>query len=151
MPARKKPVETPAAFDAVPEFDLALFRESAHYVIRDIPREDDEPLRVRVRDLSIRQTNAIPWGVNVPLRESFEHVAQYVVEWNLCAENVETGETVAVPPPAVVGWEVFELLPNSVGSDLVNWLKVPFFMKAEAEKKALTPSTSTTDPPKSGG
>jgi len=126
-----------------------MFQEPKHYVWREIEREGQEPLRVKMQDLSIRQTNAIPWGLSVPLRDAFEAVAPYVVEWNFEAVNMDTGELVPVPPPAEVGWEVFELLPNPVAGAIVNWLKIPFYMKTEAEKKSPNESTSTTEPPNS--
>lgn len=128
-------------------FDLSQYREAKHYVWREIDREDQEPLRVKLLDLSIRQTNAIPWAGSMLLREIFDHIAPYVVEWNFQAEDIETGETVDVPPPAVLGGEVFELLPNPVGTAIAMWLKTPWAMKAADAKKASTPSTSTTDPP----
>lgn len=146
MPPRKQTAPAPEPV----VFDLSMFQEPKHYVWREIEREGQEPLRVKMQDLSIRQTNAIPWGLSVPLRDAFEAVAPYVVEWNFEAVNLETGETVSVPPPAEVGWEVFELLPNPVAGAIVNWLKIPFYMKTEAEKKASSGSTSTTDPPKNG-
>lgn len=126
-------------------FDISQFREETRYVWRDIEREAASPLRVKLRDLSIRQTNEIPWGLNVTLQESFKAIAQYVVEWSLEAENIETGDTVSVPPPAVAGWEVFELIGNTEASHIINWLKIPHYMKAEAEKKLQKPSKNTTE------
>lgn len=138
MPPRKKQ-------DTAPVFDLSMFQEPKVYVWREIEREGQDPLRVKMQDLSIRQTNAIPWGVAVPLRECFEAIAPYVTEWNFEAVNTETGELIPVPPPSQVGWEVFEMLPNSVGSDIINWLKVPHYMKLESEKKSSTASSNTTE------
>lgn len=137
----------PATTAAAPAFDLSLFREAKHYVWREIEREEQEPLRVKLQDLSIRQTNAIPWATGMALRTVFEHIAPYVVAWDFEAVNIETGETVAVPPPAEAGPDVFELLPNTVGTEIVMWLRTPWVMTVNA-KKALKPSTSTTDPPK---
>lgn len=141
MAPRKK------AAESAPVFSLDQYREAAHYVWREIERDDGDPLRVRLVDLSIRQTNEIPWGIQTPMKDAFAAVAPYVVEWSLEAVNLETGETVPVPPPAEVGPEVFELLPNIVAGNIVNWLKIPFFMKAEFEKKESTPSPSTTESP----
>lgn len=146
MPPRKQPAK---AAEPIP-FDLSRFQEVPEYVERVIERgEGKRPLKVTLVDLSIRQTNKIRWGLSVPLRESFEDIASFVVAWDLRQKDTATGELVDVPPPAEVGWEVFELLPNEVGSDIVNWLKVPFYMKSEAAKKASSGSERTTDPPKS--
>ena len=141
MAPRKKKSE-----DA-PVFDLSQYREQRRYVWREIEREDGPPLRVRIEDLSIRQTNDVPWGMDVSLKASMEAVAPYVVEWSLTAENLATGEIVAVPPPcSEAGWRVFELLPNSVAADIINWLKIPHYMKAEEIKKSQAASSSTTEP-----
>ena len=130
-----------------PAFDLSQYREPKHYVEREIEREGQEPLRVTLQDLSIRQTNAIPWSARLPLKDVFEHIAPYVVSWNFEAENIETGELVPVPPPAEVGWEVLEFLPNPVGTSIALWLKTPWAMKAADEKKASSGSPTTTEPP----
>lgn len=149
MPPRKKVAGSRQQAAEPVVFDLSQFVEAKHYVWREIEREDQEPLRVKLQDLSIRQTNEIPWGISVPMKEAFEAVASYVVEWNFEAVDISTGALVPVPPPAEVGWEVFDLLPNTVAGNIVNWLKIPFYMKSEAEKKSSTPSSNTTDPPKS--
>ncbi len=141
MPPRKK------ADPVAPVFDLSQFREAPHYVWREIDREDGEPIRVKLLDLSIRQTNAIPWAGSTPMREIFGHIAPYVAEWDFKAENIETGELVDVPPPSVLGGEVFELLPSAAGTAIAMWLKTPWAMRAADTKKASTPSTSTTEPP----
>lgn len=137
-PRKKKSEDTPV-------FDLSQFREERRYVWREIEREGGEPLRVKLQDLSIRQTNEIPWSLNTPLRDSLQAVAQYVAEWNFTAENLETGEVVPVPPPAEAGWEVFELLPNSASGDIVNWLKIPHYMKAEEAKKSQAASLTSSE------
>lgn len=138
MAPRKK------AAEPAPVFDISQFREEKRYVWRDIETEREKPLRVKVEDLSIRQTNDIPWGLKVPLAEAFAAIPEYIVEWTLEAENLSTGEVVPVPPPAEVGWEVLELLTNDEGSSVVNWLKVPQYMKAAAEKKSQSESDSTS-------
>lgn len=131
---------------------LADLRRPANYIWREIEREGEDaaPLRVKVLDLTTKQTEDIPWGTRVKLRESYEAIAPYVVAWDLRAENIRTGEMIDVPPPAEAGPEVFELLTNAEGSALVNWLKVPTYMKAELEKKSQ-PSTSTSKRPKRRG
>lgn len=145
MAPRKK--ATKAAEESTPVFDISQFREEKRYVWREIDREDGEPLKVKLQDISIRQAVDIPWGMKTPLKETMQVAAQYVAEWSHKAENLETGEVIDVPPPAEAGWEVFELLPNEVASDIVNWLKVPHYMKslkAESEKKSETASSTTS-------
>lgn len=148
MPAKKTAVAATKANKATtPVFDISQFREQKRYVTREIAREGTKPLTVKLEDLSIRQTNEIPWGMKVPLKDSMEACAQYVVEWDLEAENLETGEMVPIPPPAEAGWVVFELLENKAASDIINWFKIPQYMKAELEKKSSTESSSTTGNP----
>jgi|SRR5690606_9311585 len=131
-------------------FDISQFRAPKSYVWREIEREGEgrEPLRVKLEDLTIQQSKELPWGMQVPLKQSYEAAAQYVVEWSLKAENIATGDVVPVPPPAEAGWEVFELLTNAEASAVINWLKVPQLMKAEEEKKSSEPSTTTSRRPK---
>lgn len=145
MPTRNKPAAT--SDTTAPVFDISRFREAKNYVWREIERDEQSPLRVKLQDLSIRQTNEIPWGIKVPLKDSMEVCAQYVVEWDLEAEDITTGQMVPVPPPAEAGWEVFELVQNQVASDIINWLKIPHYMKAQEEKKSSTLSSSTSEPP----
>lgn len=150
MPAKKTAVAATKA--TTPVFDISQFREQKRYVTREIDREGTKPLTVKLEDLSIRQTNEIPWGMKVPLKESMEVCAQYVAEWDLEAENIATGDLMSVPPPSEAGWEVFELVENSVAVAIINWLKIPHYMKAQAEKpeaeegkKSSTASTSTSE------
>lgn len=137
-PRKKKVAEQPV-------FDLSQYREQRRYVWREIEREDGPALRVKLEDLSIRQTNGVPWGMDISLKASMEGVAPYVVEWNLTAENLATGEVVPVPAPAEAGWQVFELISNREAGDIINWLKIPHFMKAEEIKKSQAASSSTTE------
>ena len=132
--------------DAPAPFDLTSLQRVPHYVWREIEREDQEPLRVKLRDLSIRETNEIPIGASVKMSDVYPILAPYVVEWTLEALNTETGETIPVPPPAEAGWEVFELLNDEEGSAVLTWLKYPQAMKGLAQKKAQSSSTTTPTP-----
>lgn len=146
MPPRKK---AKAAADPVgPVFDISQYRDTARYYIwREIERDDQEPLRIKVQDLTIRQANDLAFPATALLGDIYVAIAPYVVEWNLRAENLETGEIVDVPPPVTLGPEAFELLPTSVSTNIYFWLRSPWLMHAATEKKASTPSTSTTEPP----
>jgi hypothetical protein len=136
---------------SAPVFDISKFREPAHHITRSIDWGDEgqAPLSVTLQDLSIRQTNELAAAVasETPMGEVYKLIAPYVTGWDFQAENLDTGEMVAVPPPAEAGPAVFELLPNAVGMTIYLWLKSPWLMKAADSKKVSTPSTSTTDPP----
>ena len=138
MPPKKKA--------AAPVFDLSRLQRAPHYIWREIEREGREPLRVKLRDLSIRETNEIPIGSSVKMSDVYPILAPYVVEWTLEALNTETGETIPVPPPAAAGWEVFELLNDEEGAAVLTWLKYPQAMKGLAQKKAQNSSTTTPTP-----
>lgn len=137
----QEPTATPSAAIAAPVFDISQFRAPQNYVWRKVEREGEDegeprqPIWVYLLDLSIQQTNDLPWGLDVALRESMEVAAQHVAKWDFEAEDVKTGKMVPVPPPSVAGWEVFELLTNSEASAIINWLKVPHYMKSEAGKR----------------
>ena len=128
---------------AAPVFDISQYQPLARYHWREIEREDAAPLRVRLRDLSIGQTNAIPYGLKVPLTDAFAVIAPYVAEWDLRAVNTATGEEVDVPPPAEAGPGVLELLDSATGALLVTWLKAPHAMQAAAEKKSPSETASS--------
>lgn len=131
MPTKKKAEPEP--------FDLSSLRRATRYVWREVEREDDIPLRVKLRDLSMGETNAIPLTLKTPLTEALEHIAPYVVEWSLTAERTDTGEIVDVPPPAEVGAEVFDLLKTEEAGAILSWLKFPQQMRSADEKKESTP------------
>lgn len=123
--------------------DFTTLRRAARYHWREIEREDDEPLRVKVLDLSMAETDAIPLTMKTPLREALEVVAPYVVEWNFRAVNTVNGETIDVPPPAEAGAEVFDLLTIEESGAILSWLKYPQQMRGAEAKKALPPSKNT--------
>jgi hypothetical protein len=127
MPTKKKPT---------PIFDISRVAPEARYHWREIEREDRDPLRVKVLDLNIAQTEAIPYGMNVPLKDAFVAIAPYVVEWDLRLVDKESGDTVDVPPPAEYGPEVLDLLDTAAGIRLVSWLKAPHVMQAAQEREA---------------
>lgn len=141
MAPRKKKVEE------APVFDLTQFREERRYVWREIPREDGEPLRVKVLRLTLREVEDIPYSPTTPMRDVYAAIAPYVVEWNFTAENLTTGEVVPVPPPAEVGGEVFELMENIIGNEIAQWLKLPRFMERDEAKKASASSENGEPPP----
>lgn len=138
---------TPSQKVQAPTFDLAQYRAERRYVWREIEREDDEPLKVKLLRLNIRESDGIPFKADVQMAEIHEAIAPFVVEWNFRAENVETHEVVDVPPPAVVGGEVFQLMENGIGVQIATWLKMPRLMEREGEKKDLTSSESMESPP----
>ena len=141
MAPRKKKVEE------APVFDLTQIREERRYVWREIPREDGEPLRVKVLRLTLREVEDIPYSPTTPMRDVYAAIAPYVVEWNFTAENLNTGEVVPVPPPAEVGGEVFELMENIIGNEIAQWLKLPRFMERDEVKKASASSENGEPPP----
>lgn len=121
-------------------FDLAAFLERVAdddvFHERVIEREHGrKPLTITVRDLNIRQTNAIPYGPRVPLTDAFTVIAPYVTAWDLELRDKQSGKTIPVPPPAEAGPEVFELVDTATGAAIVSWLKAPHVMMAVAEKK----------------
>lgn len=143
MPKKAKTV-----VDAASVFDISQYRDTARYYIwREIEREGQDPLRIKVQDLTVRQANDLAFPTTALLGDIYAAIAPYVVEWNLRAENLETGEIVDVPPPATLGPDAFELLPTSVATNIYLWLRTPWLMHSVTEKKASTPSTSTADPP----
>lgn len=66
-------------------FDISRFRMEKTYVWREIERDQEEPLRVRVLVLDGREVNAIPWGADTTLQEMFEGVAPSVMVARLSA------------------------------------------------------------------
>lgn len=137
--ARKQDAATPSLADLL---DPSKFRPVPHYTWREVERGDEDPLRIRVQVLSMRQADAIPWTTETPMADIYEAIAPHVVDWDLHAENIDTGELVAVPSPAQLGPEVFELLPNSVGTTIALWLKFPSGMARAAQ--ATEPNTADT-------
>lgn len=119
---------------ATPVFDITKVQPEARYHWREIEREDREPLRVKVLDLNIAQTEVIPYGMKTPLRDAFEAIAPYVAEWDLRLVDKESGAVVDVPPPAEYGPDVLDLLDTATGIQLVSWLKAPHVMKAAQER-----------------
>lgn len=119
-----------------PVFDITTVQRAPRYVWREVEREDAPPLRVKVKDLGIAETEAIPVNMRTALSESLQAIAPYVVEWDFEAVNKETGETIPVPPPAEAGWEVLEILSEVEAGTILAWLKYPTNMKIMQEKKA---------------
>lgn len=128
-------------------FDVADYRGVKHYVWRDIPMDDeDEPLRVQLLDLDIREATAIPLGTAARDKDTLQAIAPYVEAWTFRAENLKTGEVIDVPPPAEAGWEVLELISPVAVSKIANWLKYPHLM----EGKGWMPSGTTARPSENG-
>lgn len=144
---------------------LDSLREKKRYVWRTVDRlEDRGNLRFKALDLNVRESEAIPVTVRTPLREAAQAIAPYIVEWDLEAEDQNTGKNVPVPVPnasdpqatAIAGegneWELLFLLDDYTVNRIIMWLKNPAFMKlqekeseAEATKgegKSSTPSAS---------
>lgn len=134
-----------------PTFVLSAVEREPDYVWRELDREGKPPIRVKVRDLSIAQTNQIPIDAKTKLSEAFKIIAPWVVEWDFTAFDTNSGQTVPVPPPAEYGWEVLELLDAAEAGDLISWLKWPHQMKGMQEKKRSATSTTTPTPPKRNG
>jgi hypothetical protein len=148
-------------------FDFTSLREAKHYIWREIERSNEKPpLRVKLLDLNIREAEAIPAGTRTPLKDSLQVVYRYVVEWDLEAENLQTGKTVAVPAPgspeatALVGegneWQLLEVIDDLAASNIVMWLKNPSWMELKTKNSKASESTegssdaeSTTSEPKS--
>lgn len=125
-------------------FDLASLRRAPRFIWREVERDhvDGEdprpPIRVKLRDLGISETNAIPIGIKTPLSECLQVIAPHVVEWDFQAENLNTGKIIDVPAPAEAGWEVVELLSEEDAGAIIIWLKFPHGMRAASEKESTT-------------
>ena len=143
MAPRKKSAKAASA----EVFDLSQFREEKRYVWREIEREGGEPLRVKLLRLTLREVEDIPYTTTTAMRDVYKAIAPYVAEWDFTAENLETGEVVPIPPPAEVGGDVFELMENTVGNEIAQWLKLPRFMERDELKKALASSENGEPPP----
>lgn len=145
MAPRKKTKQAEPA--QAPVFDLSQYREQRRYVWREIEREDDEPLRVKLLRLTLREVKAIPYSGTTPMSDIYKSIAPYVVDWNFRAENLTTGEVVDVPPPSVVGPEVLELMENVVGNEIAEWLLLPQIKQRSSQKKDSTSSEIGEPPP----
>lgn len=147
-----QPSRKPKAAAPVP-FDLASLREAKHYVTRTIERLNDKPpITVKLLDLNIREAEAIPAGTRTPLKETMQAMAPFVTEWDMEAEDLRTGATVAVPAPgspeatAAVGegneWQLFELLDDVAASNIAIWLKNPAWMELKEKNSKTSASTA---------
>jgi hypothetical protein len=135
-------------------FDIASLREVKHYFWREVDRgEDRPPLKVKLLDLNIREAEAIPSGIRTPLRDAMQAMADYVVEWDLQAEDTRTGKVVPVPAPGSAeakqnygedAWQLFEVLDDGTVSLILVWLKNPSYM--EAKEKNSKASASMASP-----
>lgn len=134
-PNTKTDLRAPKKSTKAEPFDLMSLRGAKRYVWREIEREDDAPLRVKLLDLNIRESKEISFGMRTPLEDAYKASAPFVVEWDFRAENQNTGDMIDVPPPAEIGWEAFELLDQSTASLVVSWLKAPAAMQLNDEKK----------------
>lgn len=149
--------ETPLTLDSL--------REKKRYVWRKVDRLDDRGiLRFKALDLNVRESEAIPVTTRTPLREAAQAIAPYIAEWDLVAEDQNTGEEVPVPVPnasdpqatAIAGegneWELLFVLDDYTVNRLIMWFKNPAFMKLQekesedeatkGEGKSSTPSAS---------
>lgn len=131
MPAKSKP------------FDISTMRRAAEYRWCELAREGRDPLRARVRSLSIGEVERIPYSKDTQFQEAFQAIAPYVVEWNLTAENLTTGKEEDVPAPAEAGWETLTLLNHAEAIWIINQVRHGHLFQTDAEGKASRPSGIT--------
>lgn len=115
-----------------------------------IPREGETPLTVTLRKLSVRDSNAVPYGDKVPLTDAFAVIYRHVLQWDLRLVNSQTGQEIAVPPPAAgdgeTGPQLLELLDSATAAMIVLWLKAPHVMRTLDQKKASSASEPAPAP-----
>ena len=137
---------SPRKKTAAPVFDITQFRPERRYVERVIDRTiiDEPPLTVRLQRLNMREVEGIPYSNTAPLADVRAAIAPYIDKWDLRAVNKDTGETIDVPPPSMIGGEVLELLDGVTCVAIASWLVIPHIMQREAdeEKKDSKPSES---------
>jgi hypothetical protein len=123
------------------------------------PDEGCEPLRATVRtNLTFDELDAIPVAVfvedgTVMYRSTAEMraaIAPYVLAWNIDADDVETGETVPVIPPAEAGPDVLRTVDPLITVWLASRLKTIHIPSKEDRGKDTPPSEATDAPSPSG-
>ena len=83
--------------------------------------EGEEPFTATIRtNLTWGDVEAMPVPKEATFAEIWDAMAPHVVEWNLVAENIESGQVEPVPPPAEAGPEVFKALENPLSIWLYN-------------------------------
>lgn len=147
----KKKAETPA--------NVTGFRVKPRY--RDVTctwyelEEGEEPFTATIRrNLTFEELEAIPRGEDLKWSEVWPVIAPYVVAWNHTKPDAETGEVVAVPPPAEAGPEVFRTLDTEMNLWLLGEVRYAHIGGPAAlvkhldtdRKKEPMPSESTPEP-----
>lgn len=140
MPPKKK-----AAAEAVEPVELAPVTPIQGY--RRAPRYEEieyrpdelpdgqEGLKFTIRtNLPFSEVDAIPYGMKVRFDEIWPVIAQYVIGWNVMAENMETGEWERVPPPAEAGPEAFSALDDVEALWLVLAIKFKHRQQLETDE-----------------
>jgi hypothetical protein len=128
-------------------------RSKARYadLVCDIvePEEGSEPLKVTVRtNLRFGDVDSIPLGADVTMEEAFKAIAPYVVAWNVIDDDIETGELIAVPPPAEAGPKVLSLLDMDEAIWLIIQTKYAFKRSQDDNRgKGLATPEPTESPP----
>ncbi len=111
--------------------------------------EGSEPLTAKVQvNIPFLQLDAIPRGNEATFQDIFEGIARYVGEWNLTAEDLETGKVEPVPPPAEAGWEVLQCLDHMQAIWLID--KVRYGYLRPVQLKAVPDIDVAADPPEEG-
>lgn len=147
------PADTTANGETERPKPVISLREAKRYVWRTVDRMEDRGiLKFKVLDLNVLESEEIPTGIRVPLRDAAKKIAPYIVEWDLVAEDLTTGKEVPVPVPnasdpeatRIAGagneWELLFILDDYTVNRIIMWLKNPAFMKLqekEAEAEAL--------------
>lgn len=85
--------------------------------------------------IGIAETNAIPLGMKTPLPECLKVIAPHVVEWDLQAENLNSGKIIDVLARAEARWDVLELLSEEDAGTTISWLTFLHRMRAASEKR----------------
>ncbi len=136
-----------------PVFNIDEYRVARHYDEREIEMAGGETLHVTLLHLTTREAKGIPFTTKTKLQDAYEAAAPYITGWDLQAENLKTGASIDVPPPAEAGWEVLEMLDDATGSLVVLWLKNPAAMQLNSKvgKTDSTPSERTDAPSSANG
>ncbi len=93
-------------------FTLGDLRRAPTFRTRTIARAGKPPLTVRLRVPRVRDLEDLIVDDQTSLRDLYAWAAPFIVGWDLEAADLRTGELVAVPPPAEIGWEALELLDD---------------------------------------
>lgn len=90
-------------------------------------------------NLTFGELRDIPSGKDATFEEVWDVIAPYVTGWNLVAENIESGQVEAVPPPAEAGPAAFQALDASLNLWLIGQVRTAHLGGPKAlEKDAKT-------------